>query len=130
MVNVAKFPVAAKMVTDLRLKKELARAFALVSGIGYNPGATGLMYPVRKTADLDFCALPDKVNPYLISPIHKYLGILGVVPTKVATYRQACMQGWAPPPTNAVQRALWERAKEKREAGPSNPLTILPPKKK
>ena len=130
VVNIAKLPEAPKMISDLRLKKELARAFALVSGIGYTAGAVNLMYPARAAQELDFCALPDKVNPYLISPIHKYLANLGVAPTQVATYRQACMQGWAPAPTNDVQRALWNRAKEKREAGPSNPIKILPPKKK
>ena len=38
-----------------------------------------------------------------------YLGALGVVPAETATYRQACREGWAPAPTNDVQRAIWDR---------------------
>ena len=38
----------------------------------------------------------------------------------VATYKRACREGWAPTPTNDVQRAIWEKV----HAIPDKPLTI------
>jgi hypothetical protein len=45
---------------------------------------------------------------------------MGVTPTLVAHYRQACKQGWAPAPTNDVQRAIWNKVHEL----PSDPIKI------
>lgn len=36
----------------------------------------------------------------------------GMTPRGRFSYRAACMQGWAPAPTNDVQRVMWERAKD------------------
>lgn len=38
----------------------------------------------------------------------------------LATYRRACKEGWAPPPTNDVQRAIWNRVHQI----PDRPITI------
>ena len=35
-------------------------------------------------------------------------------------YRQACQEGWAPAPTNAVQRAIWNKVHQI----PDSPLVI------
>ena len=40
------------------------------------------------------------------------------------------MEGWAPAPTNDIQKAIFERVKADKERGPSKPLTIAPPAKK
>ena len=47
-----------------------------------------------------------------------------------ATYLRACHLGWAPPPTNDVQRAIWEKIKAEKERGPTKPITIPPPNAK
>ena len=47
-----------------------------------------------------------------------------------ATHRRACHLGWVPPPTNDVQRAIWEKIKADKERGPTNPITIPPPNAK
>ncbi len=49
-----------------------------------------------------------------------YLATLGVKPAHERTYRQACKEGWAPPPTNDIQRAIWQKVHKI----PDNPMTI------
>jgi len=40
----------------------------------------------------------------------------------------AVIEGWAPAPTNAYQRAVWDEVKSEKERGPSNALKIVPGK--
>ena len=49
-----------------------------------------------------------------------YMKPLGVLPAQRATYMKACQEGWAPPPTNDVQKAVWEKV----HAIPDKPITI------
>ena len=51
---------------------------------------------------------------------------LGILPVRTTTYLQACQEGWAPMPTNAVQKAIWEKVR----AIPQSPMKIeFDPKK-
>ena len=59
----------------------------------------------------------------------KYLKSRGVTSSVMTTYKSACEQGWAPAPTNDVQKAIWERAKSDKERGPTNPIRIEATKK-
>lgn len=54
----------------------------------------------------------------------------GIGTITITTYRRACEEGWAPAPTNDVQRAIWEQVKADKERGPTNPIKIEPPGKK
>ena len=55
-----------------------------------------------------------------------YLKNLGVTPAYQRTYKQACIEGWAPNPTNEYQKAIWDRV----HAAPKNPMKIeFDPKK-
>jgi hypothetical protein len=57
-----------------------------------------------------------------------YMEAFGVTPAVESTYRQACKEGWAPPPANDYQRNVAEVvAKEKAETlkGPKAPRKIL-----
>ena len=45
-------------------------------------------------------------------------------------YRVAVQEGWAQPPTNDYQKAVWEQVKADKERGPTNPITIPPPNAK
>ena len=62
--------------------------------------------------------------------VRRLLPRAGFSSATVATYRTACREGWAPPPTNQFQRAIWERALSDKERGPTNPITIPPPGRK
>ena len=55
-----------------------------------------------------------------------YLRAIGVKPAEKTTYRKACHEGWAPPPTNEVQKAIWEQI----HSSPDKPIKIeFDPKK-
>ena len=64
-----------------------------------------------------------------VDEMKRLLPRVGFAPAMVATYRTACNEGWAPPPSNDVQRAIWARYLSEKERGPTNPIRILPPKK-
>ena len=53
-----------------------------------------------------------------------------MIPYIESTYRKACREGWAPAPTNDVQKAIWEDINATKERGPANALPIPSPKKK
>jgi len=112
-----------------RVKREMWRAFAMVNGAANTNMGKCLLQTVLSLKDLDalqaeaFC--PEPVNLILA-----HLDALGVKKYQHTTYANACREGWAPAPTNDVQRAIWEQVKADKERGPTNPITIEPPKKK
>ena len=63
----------------------------------------------------------DMVNYY-----QEYLKTLGVTTRAVTSYKTACKEGWAPAPTNDVQRAIWDKV----HAMPTAPIKIKPEEKK
>ena len=112
-----------------RTQMELLRAFCfLCGGIGseYKNPLTGYVSSPAQLDDSAVAQLPmDVVNRFI-----PYLKQLGIVPYIEATYRKACREGWAPAPTNDIQKAIWERIKADKERGPTNPLKIPMPKRK
>lgn len=110
MMNVAAVHSDKPAFFRERVNKQLARVFALLCGGASSayPGAiTGVM---TKPEDLDAfadCKLPFDVN----ARFEPYLAGYGVVPFKQVTYKKACIEGWAPAPTNDIQRAIMEKVK-------------------
>ena len=50
----------------------------------------------------------------------------GIEKFEYGTYEEACMMGVAPPPTNDIQKAIWDKV----HAAPKNPMKIeFDPKK-
>ena len=81
-----------------------------------------------KVEDLDTV---EEFIPVDIPPRYTtYLEKIGVTPAYEKFYYLACKEGWAPQPTNEIQQAIWNRVKERKERGPTNPIHILPPKAK
>ena len=111
-------------VVEERLRKQLIRAALFVLGSGYSPSPC-LARPVRNLAELD------ALDARLLSPetmTHLFaMPKLGVREVRFATYYQAVREGWAPEPTNDIQRAIWEQARADKERGPAKPLVIPPP---
>lgn len=129
VVNIAKLTAENSNLQAERVQKEMARTFALTCGIACGMGTADLMKSVRQPHDLDMCKLPSERGiQAVISPIHRFLLPRGLMPTHVVTYARACREGWAPAPTNDVQKALMEKAKARREKGPTHPIKILPQK--
>ena len=131
LVNVAALIVdnPAQPFANGRLNKEMVRAFAYVAGGVASEFQGNLM---------DHIARPDQLDSYsethppmdVVARASQRLPALGVTPQRIATYQVACKEGWAPAPTNDVQKAIWERVKADKERGPTNPITIPPPKAK
>ncbi len=104
---------------DSRLRKEVIRAFAYLCGgikSQYNNPMTTAVTDIRQLDLIEPSELPIDV----LMRITEYLKTLGVTPYEEATYQTACRQGWAPAPTNDVQKAIWEKVHEL----PTNPIKI------
>ena len=118
----------AAEVLEARLKKELWRAFILVFGGGNSQFEGDVMRPICSPRDLDaHDALVSSPEPF--NTVMSGAKARGVTPIRRTTYLSACREGWAPPPTNEFQKVIWEKVNAEKERGPTNPLTIPPPKK-
>ncbi len=114
LVNVAALgaPDTAPDTLADRTRKEVWRAFGYLMGAAHSNFEHCLMKPVLAPADLD--ALNGRgLSP---EPFNKILGHadkLGIKPVRMTTYRKAVEEGWAPAPTNDVQKAVWDEVKNK-----------------
>lgn len=109
--------------TEARLEKLLWNAVARALGTGAT-GDGGVIAPFSGAIGLD--ALPDLPGPTSHNALMDAAKVHGIGLIKLATYRTACEEGWAPVPTNDVQRAIWEHVRSEKERGPSNALRIVP----
>ena len=107
-----------------RVKYALIRAFAAVSG------GMGSMYPgnlmsATNLNELDMAStatLPVDTK----TAVERFLKSRGYSPSIRVPYRKACQEGWAPAPTNDVQRAIWDKV----HSIPATPMKIeFDPKK-
>ena len=83
------------------------------------------MKPVISLADLD-------ANPALVACPQVFANVMdvaekfGLKAYRPTAYIRACMEGWAPAPTNDIQKAIWDKV----HAMPTAPLAIKPETKK
>ncbi|MBQ2628070.1 MAG: hypothetical protein IJG13_00185 [Kiritimatiellae bacterium] len=124
-VNVATLRSEKEPFFRARVLKELARGFAMLCGASDSQFPGALTSAITKTADLD--RHTDYRLPVdLFSRFRRYMKSFGVTPGNIETYETACCQGWAPPPTNELQKAIWEKV----HALPKTPMKIeFDPKK-
>lgn len=110
---------------QIRTAKEVYRALALVLGASDSMMQPSLMAPIHSIKDLDanpcIGLSPDTCNKMI-----ENAGRLGVEMRRRTTYKRACEEGWAPAPTNDVQRAIWKKVHEL----PTEPIKIKPEAKK
>ena len=128
MVNVAPLAKGAGEKPQFfaaRVQKELTRGFCLLAGAQNSGYPDALIGCVTKPEDLDRfmdCRLPiDVMNRFA-----PYLKGYGITPRVYSTYKKAVQEGWAPAPTNDVQKAIWDKV----HAMPTEPLKIKPEEKK
>ena len=107
VINASRLADGADAKTaDARLAKELWRTVAFIAG-GVNSDEPCVVKTVLSSADLD--ALPASTfSPNVAGKISQAAKRLGLARIERTSYRAACLQGWAPPPTNAAQKAIWE----------------------
>ena len=110
---------------EARVKKALTRGFALLAGAQDSGFKMSLMGCKTRPEQLDVhadCRLPVDV----IRRFAPYLEGYGILPEKIVTYRRAVEEGWAPAPTNDVQKAIWDKVHQL----PTEPIKIKPETKK
>ena len=109
-----------------RVAKFIYRTFANINGIGDSsmmPACVMKQAVGVEGVDNLVCAT---YSPEACSKIGCYLKMAGYKRCNRGTYYDACEEGWAPAPTNAVQKAIWDKV----HALPTAPLKIKPEAKK
>lgn len=110
---------------ELRMRLELHRAIALACGAGIANYQPCIMAPIHSTADIDRMASREP-GPECINNLEAGFRKAGIGKALYQDYQQACQEGWAPAPTNDVQKAIWDKVHEI----PSKPIKIeFDPKK-
>ena len=118
-----------RKLLDNRFAKEYWRVMGMTLGSFISNLSPCIMRNIFSLKDLD--ADPSVCpSPVIYDKIQQTCRKLGITRSRRISYRRACLEGIAPPPTNDIQKAIWERIKADKERGPTNPLTIPPPKKK
>ena len=112
-----------------RVRREMLRSFASLAGGGGSMDPLCVSRTATSLAELDALKSNDRSYDPLVRA-EEALKAMGITPYRRTTYREACEEGWAPTPTNDVQRAVWEQVKADKERGPTNPITIPPPNAK
>ena len=115
----------APEVLKTRIRKELWRAFAFAMGAANSQMQPCLMRPIFSLKDLD----AEKVailSPSPLMGISQTAERLNFATSRRVTYKTAVVEGWAPAPTNDIQRAICEKVKAEQSEKPSNPLKIRP----
>ena len=109
----------SRKVLETRVCKELWRGLIYTIGGGNTYVQQCVMKQVSSLVELD--ALPSKTAcPDAFMRVTESARALGIQPVRRVTYRQACKEGWAPAPTNDVQKAIWEQI----HAIPDKPIII------
>lgn len=123
MVNIAKLDVklrseaAKKKFFEGRCRRQILRIYALAAGGGASSFQGNLTHPCQlDKLDLYAEMIPEDVKERNVN----FLSFIGMTKQVTATYRKACMEGWAPAPTNDVQKAIWNKAHEL----PTEPVKI------
>ena len=110
---------------EVRIHKEVWRALGFVAGIGYAPYPNDVMQNVSTVQELDGLEY-QVMQPMNFQKMYVALAKVGITRARRVPYRVACREGWAAPPTNDYQKAVWNEV----HAIPDKPLTIeFDPKK-
>ena len=113
-----------KALAAHRAKNEFARVLGILCGGASSQFPSAIMNGVSKPADLNGCT--DELPVDVTAKIPQYLEKRGVKGERITSYQKACREGWAPQPTNDVQRTIWNETREL----PAKPIKIeFDPKK-
>ena len=112
-----------------RVLKELSRTFAALCGAMSSDFPDSLTTGIYNLDQLDRQE-DNRLSVDVIARFAPSLANAKITPAEMTTYRKAVREGWAPAPTNDIQKAIWEQVKADKERGPTNPIKIPMPKKK
>ena len=112
-------------VLKVRTTKECWRAIGYLLGASDSLRQPCLMRPIHSLKDLDAEQIA-VVTPEPFAKMALNAQKLNISRQRLVTYKQACQEGWAPAPTNDVQRAIREETRKL----PTKPIKIeFDPKK-
>lgn len=116
-------PLKADNPDQERLEERFAKvcwhAVVRSLGGGYAAVKPSVMTPFSDLKTLD--AIPTtKPSPDVVNMLIDTGSLYGIRTITIASYRTACKQGWAPAPTNDVQKAIWNETRQL----PAKPLRI------
>lgn len=110
---------------DFLLLKEIWRTIGFIGGVGYTKYSSDPMQPVYSVEELE--AMPGTaLLPASLNALRTFNTRFGIKPAFSLPYIAAVRQGWAPAPTNDIQKAIWGKV----HAMPTEPLKIKPETKK
>ena len=121
IVNCSRLAEGAKTskYIEMRIKKEIVRAFTLVCSGGSSMYPNSMFDAISSASDLDRIGqIEFKMDN--LDRFRNHLAPLGATPAIHMSYANAVYEGWAPAPTNAIQRKIWDEA----HAPPSKPIKI------
>lgn len=112
--------------SQARLQKYLARLFANIHGVGDSKMMPScVMRCAVDMPEIDKMRCTE-LSPEALGKIKTYMQRAGYKRKHVGTYYEACEEGWAPAPTNEIQKAIWEKVHQL----PTKPMKIKPPRRK
>ncbi len=97
-------------IGEMRVTKEVWRAMGFIAGVGFSAQPNDMMQPFATLEDLD-SSDNAYIQPMNMMKMDKFWKRWGVKQPHKVPYRAAIRQGWASPPTNDLQRAVWEQEK-------------------
>lgn len=118
----------APELLEKRVSQELWRGLIYTLGGGNTFIPQCVMKQIASLKDLDSINARG-ASPDAFARAKEGAAKLGIKPARRVTYRQACKEGWAPAPTNDVQKAVMDRVQmekgfEKQTKNPTNPIRI------
>ena len=105
---------------EVRVVKEIWRSIGFLTGVGYASTPQSVMQPVVSPVELDVNEW-QIINPMDFNQIGQFSAKFGGVRGRRVFYRNAVREGWAPPPTNDIQRTVWERVMAEKAAATNAP---------
>ena len=110
---------------EVRFRKLLWNAVAHALGAGSTGDRGCVLRGFGSMQELDGIAATTP-GPMAHNAMIEVAAARGIGMISFASYRTACQQGWAPQPTNDVQKAIWDEV----HAMPTEPIKIKPETKK
>ena len=121
VINVARLTIDGPSTEKLQVRfaKEFVRVASVALGAWSSQMMISALQPTASLQELDKIG-STQLGPDSIIQVHNYMEKIGFTMEKTVPYKLACKQGWAPPPTNEYQKAIWDEI----HAIPDKPLKI------
>ena len=110
-INVTPLRSTTSEIETDRLSKELYRAYGLILGAYYSAKMPSVLSPAYSVGQIDNIRIK-MFSPLHISSIMHTARMLDLPILRPTTYAAACRMGWAPPPTNDIQRVIWNETRQ------------------